>query len=81
MEEYIELIKRTSNILDTAETIEDKTQRQDFLKENLFIFKEFKNSLHLVLREYQFKDGNDSNQNEIVDLVKGNIVRLIRFKD
>ena len=81
MEEYIELIRKTSNILDTAEAIEDKTQKQAFLKENLSVFNEFKNSLHLILRKYHFKDRNDNNQNEIVDLVKDNIVGLIKLKD
>lgn len=61
MEEYIELIKRTSNILDTAEAIENKAERQSLLKDNLYVFNEFKNSLHLVLRKYQFKDRNNHN--------------------
>ena len=81
MEEYIKLIKRTSSILDTAEAIEDRTQRQDFLKDNLSVFNDFKNSLHLVLRKYQFKEKNDNAQNEIVDIVKQNIVRLLKLKE
>ena len=81
MEEYIELIKKTDSILSKAETIEDNVQKQDFLKDNLSVFEEFKNSLHLILRKYQFKEIDDEEQNKIVDIVKNNIVRLLKSKD
>lgn len=81
MEEYIELIKKTDSILSKAETIEDNVQKQDFLKDNLSVFEEFKNSLHLILRKYQFKEIDNEEQNGIADVVKNNIVRLLKSKD
>lgn len=81
MEEYIELIDRVNNILNTAETVKDDSKRQVFLRNNVSIFNDFKNSLHLILRKFQFKDKDNKVQNEIVDKVKNNIARLLNMKD
>ena len=81
MEEYIELINKTNNILTTAEAMTDSTQRQNFLQENLSVFDDFKNSLHLILREYQFKEKDNYQQNEIANIVKNNIVKLLKLKN
>lgn len=81
MEEYIELINKTDTILTTAEMITDNMKRHNFLKENISVFNDFKNSLHLILREYQIKEKGSSYQNEIADIVKNNIVRLLKQKE
>lgn len=81
MEEYIELIDRVNNILNTAENIKNENERQSFFRNNISVFNVFKDSLHLILREFQFKHKDNDVQNEIVDKVKNNIVRLLNMKD
>lgn len=81
MEEYIELINRTDSIFTNSETIIDSTQKQSFLKKNISVFYDFKNSLNLILRKYQFQEKDNGYQNEIANIVKNNIVRLLKLKD
>ena len=81
MEEYIELIEKINDILNIAETIDESSQKQLFLENNLPEFNNFKNSLHIILREYQFKEKGNEPQNKIVDKVKNNIIRLLNLKD
>ncbi len=48
MEEYIEIIDKINDILNKSETIEDSSQKQEFLENNLSAFGYFKDSLHFI---------------------------------
>lgn len=81
MEEYIELINSVSDILNKAEMIKDNNERQSFLEKNIDTFNNFKNSLNIILKEFQFKQKDNKMQNAMADKVKNNIVRLLNINN
>lgn len=81
MEEYIELINSVSDILNKAEMIKDNNERQSFLEKNIDTFNNFKNSLNIILKEFQFKQEDNKMQNAMADKVKNNIVRLLNINN
>lgn len=81
MDKDIELIKKVDSVLSTAYNIEDREQREIFLKENLSVFDDFYEKIYSILGKYQYKEKNNEEQNQIADIVKNNIIRILNLHD
>ena len=80
MNEYEEIIISINNILNTASSLGSKELQQEFLLQNADILQNFKNSLIVILRLYQFKENGNITQNDISDKLKDVISMLLEQK-
>ncbi len=81
MDEYIEIINQIDDILNTSENIENENDKRIFLQQNLNTFENFKDSLIVILRQYQFIEQKNNEQNIQVQKVRNAISRLLQMKD
>ena len=64
MEDYNNLIDELHTVLNTLSSITDSNQKREFFQNNLSLFINFKDSLDIILRLYQFKEVGNDVQNE-----------------
>ena len=81
MDKDIELIKKVDSVLSTAYNIVDIEHREIFLKEKLSVFDDFYEKIYSILGKYQYKEKNNEEQNQIADIVKNNIIRILNLHD
>ena len=80
MEEYIIQIKQIEKILEESKKIEEKEQRKKYLESKLPEFYKFKNSLSIILSQFQFKEMNSPRQNKISEILKRDILELLNIQ-
>ena len=80
MNEYEEIIISINNILNTASSLDNKELQQEFLMQNADVLQNFKDSLIVILRSYQFKENGNTAQNDISDKLKNVISMLLEQK-
>jgi len=76
MEDYNSLIDKLDAVLNTLSSIKDINQKRKFFKNNLSLFINFKDSLDIILRLYQFKEKGNDIQNQYSDKLE-NIIALL----
>lgn len=80
MEIFEHLIKELNTLVDTAESIQDIYERNDFIEENSRYFWNIFSEDKFIFTKYAFKEPNNPAQNELSEMFNRNIIRLLKLQ-